>query len=196
MLRDIVIGAIGSVIATLIIWTLSCIWSVQSKSRVISCLKEMEQYSWMIRNRNGYLTDYTEIVHCSEQILILIRELFGSMMWLNRVRVGKLFFTLLYDIQRRCNRICFQTIGYDNEDEIAGRMERIEKEQFYLSDTHCEEMYILTEIKLLEQCYKSKYPTIPFDIEIDSFKTGGITDAPIQKHGITVMDYEKKYKVS
>lgn len=188
--HDIIIGVVSSFVASLFLGVMSLCVNIRARDRVDACLSAIQQYGWIIRNKYTYINDYDEIVHSAEEILKLVREIDSSIKVFNRFRRGKLFFTILYDIQCICERICFQTVGYDGEKELEARIKRIEDQQTITTSDGAEEFVICMEVEHLIKKVSSH--ELPFPIDINSFKSGN-HNHPIQKYGLTKEEFDRKY---
>lgn len=190
--KDLAIGALGSIIASLIISCFLSHYETESEAKVRRRLDIILNYVWMIRNRYGFEVDYGLIVHCAEEIQNQIIEITEHIKPLNRIgkKDIKVFYTLLYDLQRRCERICFQTIGYRGHDEIRARISKIEKEHF----KNGEEFILEIEVEWMKNIidgYSPKYTD--GIIEHNSYKIEK-DETYIKKNGITKSEFQRIVK--
>lgn len=191
LILNLVIGALGSILASIIIALVLQTFEFGAKEKIRMRLAVVAEYAFMIRNRYCYVSDYYETVHCAEEIMRLIREITDHVKRFNllgKKENRKIFFTLLYDMQRRCERICFQTVGYDGEQEIQARINRIQREQF----NQDEDLFLEKECNWLLEIVDGKTPQYDNDvIDIDSFCLDEGDTTYIRKKGIRLKRYQE-----
>lgn len=192
IIKELGIGALGSIIASVVISCFLSRYEIEFESKVKCRLDIILNYVWMIRNRYGFEEDYDLIVHCAEEIQKQIIEIANHIKPLNRMNKKdiRVFYTLLYDLQRRCERICFQTIGYRGHDEIRARINRIEKEHF----TNDEEFIPEIEVEWMKKIIDGDSPKYTDGIiECNSYKFKE-DEIYIKKNGITKSEFQRIVK--
>lgn len=193
IVKDLAIGAAGSIIASVIIVVVLSVYEFDFESKIVRRLDLLLNYVWMIRNRYSYEEDYTLTIHCAEEILRLTIEIADHIKPLNLLgnrRGEKIFYTLLYDLQRRCERICFQTVGYSGHDEITARIEKIHREQFTDGEIFIPEI----EIEWMKEIIAGDSPQyMDGIIDYNSFKREN-DKTIIKKNGITQSEFQRMVK--
>ena len=167
-------------------------YEIEFESKVSFRLNIIMNYVWMIRNRYDYEEDYALIVHYAEEIQKQIIEITGHIKPLNRrcKKDIKVFYTLLYDLQKRCERICFQTIEYNGHDEIRARINKIEREHF----TNSEEFILEIEVEWMKNIIDGDSPKyIEVVIECNSYKLKK-DETYIKRFGITKSEFQRIVK--
>ena len=194
ILNDLIIGAFGSILASAIIVKVLSVYEFNFKSKIVRRLDLLLNYAWMIRNRYSYEEDYPFTVHCAEEIIKLTIEIADHIKPLNLCRnktEKRIFFTLLYDLQRRCERICFQTVGYDGRDEITTRIERINREQFINGEPNFIPEIEIEWMKTIIEGVSPQY--MDGIIECNSYRLEG-DKIFIKKDGITQSEFQRMVK--
>lgn len=191
--KELITGVFCGIVASLSIEWMQSVYESNFKSKIIRRLDALLNYVWMMRNRYSYEDDYALTVHCAEEILKLTIDIADHMKFLNLLgnRNGKkIFCTLLYDLQRRCERICFQTVGYGGHDEIMARIERISKEQFIHGDKFIPEI----ETEWMKEIIAGNSPQyMDGVIECNSFRRKE-DNTLIRKNGITQSEFQRMVK--
>ena len=212
--QNIIIGAIGSILATIILYFLSQCYSFNSKKHLEYYLETAFNYIYQIENHCSYRDDYDLIMHCTEELHKCIFEIHTNIypfsMLFNPTR-KKLIQTILFDIIRRCEIVLFSTVGYDDENEKLARL-KILKKYFYTEDgseENCSSIRLsLSIVRLLLQGKNirkafSEKNNLPYDIkdfeniiEINSFrvKNHSVNKYLIQRNGLTKKQYDKLIK--
>ena len=212
--QNIIIGAIGSILATIILYFLSQCFSFNSKKRLEYYLEAAFNYIYQIENHCSYSDDYDLIVHCTEELHKCIFEIHANIypfsMLFNPIK-KRLIQTILFDITRRCELVLFSTVGYSDENEKLARLKNL-KRYFYTeegSEENCSSIRLsLSIVKLLLQGKKirvafSEKNNLPYEIkdfkniiEINSFKIrkNSANNYLIQRNGLTKEQYEKLLK--
>ena len=93
-------------------------------------LELIRNYNYQIQNYQTYVNDYDKVIHCVERIHECVFAIHDNILLLSKFyapKNKKLLQTLLYDIQRRCERAMFQTVGYNGDAEIEARLKCIQK---------------------------------------------------------------------
>ena len=202
VLINIVIGAIGSIVATIVLFLLTKAYRFEYKDRISYSLDMANNYIWQIENHLTFPDDYNIVVHCAEKLhrcLFEIHEnLYPLSMW--RCKRGKrLVHTLLYDAIRRCEYIFFVTVGYNGNEEKEARIRKIEK-RLYASAVSPENSIVKLELDIIKELIERQriqdalktVSTVDFDelIDINSFKNTGYNTV-VQKSGLTRQEYVK-----
>jgi len=206
IISNIIIGAIGSIVATLLIFLLSKFYRFGCKERIFYQLEMAFNYIYQIENHHSYITDYEIVIHCAEELhkcLFSIHQNIYPFSLPFKSTAKKLIRTLLYDSSKRCEYVMFVTIGYKGNNEKEVRLQKVE-ERFYNANVNDENISIvriqlqliktLIEKKTIYQgikeckinCDINNYEDL---IDINSFKTESY-NKPIQIKGLS----RKKYK--
>jgi hypothetical protein len=202
VLINIIVGAIGSIVATILLFVCTKFYRFGYKERIVYNLEMAENYVWQIENHLLFPSDYDIVVHCAEMLYKCLFEihvnLYPLSMWRNK-RGKKLIRTLLYDASRRCEYVCFVTVGYNGNEEKEARIKNIRK-RLYDSSVSDSGSIVKLELELIKRLINSKTQdalrgmkdvNISGLVEINSFKNTGGVNAIMQKQGITRQEYEK-----
>ncbi|MBQ7158991.1 MAG: hypothetical protein IJS09_06180 [Treponema sp.] len=205
MLSSIIIGAIGSVLASVILYFLSQCYAFSSKKKVAYNLEMAFYYVYQIENHRSFIDDYELIMQNIERLHKCIFEIHFSIYPFSmafRKTKKKFIQTLLFDITRRCEGVVFSTTGYSGEQEREERLYKLEK-YFYNEESltyNCSLVRLqLSIIKLLlngmsiykafqeRNIYAYNARNISSIIDINSFKPDEkiIEKTLIRNNGIT-----------
>mgnify|MGYP001775766970 CR=1 FL=1 len=205
VLINIIVGAIGSIVATILLFVCTKFYRFGYKERIVYNLEMAENYVWQIENHLPFPDDYDMVVRCAEMLhrcLFEIHEnIYPFSMWRNRTG-KKLVRTLIYDASRRCEYVFFATVGYSGREEREARIRRIEK-RLYDSSVSDSDSIVRLELELIKRLIEEerakdallavKDINLRSLIEANSFKNTG-RNAAIQRQGMTKKGYEKTIK--
>jgi hypothetical protein len=128
VLINILLGAIGSIVATAILFFLSSLYRFRYKDSFLLHLSVAKTAVYQIANTHKYTSDYYLIM---QQIDILHRScismaenLLPLALWY-KPQNRKLIYLLLYDIIQNCERIKYTTVGYRGDTEIQARLQKL-----------------------------------------------------------------------
>lgn len=196
---NLFIGILGSIVASIVIALCLHIYEFGAKSKILYRIDFMMNYIWIIDNKYTYLDDYNEIVHCAEEILRMVREICDYVKPLNLRYVRcicknrlnrKMFFTVLYDIQSRCEMICFQTVGYSGQQETEERIKALSGKQIIYNED--ETAILEMEAEWLKDIASGKKPVYRNDIiNVNSFRMNKKDKMYIRNKGIKQCEFEK-----
>ena len=187
MVKDVLIGTIGSIVASIVIAVFLSVYEINGKEKYRARLSMIRSYARIISIRYSYKEDYAEIIHCAEEIIRLVREIGDHVRLLNRFsKTRKIFFTVLYDLEHRCERICFQTAGYAGEEEIEVRIAKIEKEQF-----SADECILCREVDLLGELLNGDMPDISVVIIDENSYRQPKDHEYIRQYGVTAEEFRR-----
>lgn len=130
IIANIFLGAVGSIVATIVLYLCSSVYRIGYKKKVMYYLELARNYNYQIRNYQTFVNDYDKIIHCVERMHECIFAIHDNILLLSKFyapKNKKLIQTLLYDIQRRCERAMFQTVGYSGDAEIEARLKCIQR---------------------------------------------------------------------
>lgn len=194
ILLNIGLGAVGSIVATIILYLCSHLYRIGYKEDFEFNLENARMAVYQIQNHHGFPNDYLLVMEQVDNLCRCAFSMYKSLtplsLWRNR-SAKKLIITLLYDIIRVCEVSKCITVGYEGEREQEARLERIHK-YFYKFKKFDEENISTVEIQLeiIQLLIKGKTIYATFDkisrmykinwfenllddgfIEINSFKT-------------------------
>ena len=133
---NIVIGAIGSIVATIILFFLSKTYKMGYKDDFNFYLIQAKTAVYQIENQHLFPDDYELVI---EQVDVLYNcaynmyKCISPLSLLRRRTEKKLINTILYDIIRVCELSKCVTVGYDETNENRARLSKIHK-YFYKGD--------------------------------------------------------------
>ena len=154
IIANIFLGAVGSIVATIVLYLCSSVYRIGYKKKVMYYLELARNYNYQIRNYQTFVNDYDKIIPCVERMHECIFAIHDNILLLSKLyapKNKKLIQTLLYDIQRRCERAMFQTVGYHGDAEIEARLNCIQK----LFNPH-KESSVEIELEVIAMLLKTK----------------------------------------
>ena len=188
----IIQGVVGSILASILIGAFLILFEPNSKEKYSARVSMMQHYVWIIDNKYSFEKDYSEVMHSAEEIVRLIREIGDHVKYFNRFRKErKLFFTVLYDLEHRCEYMCLQTVGYDNDTEIKQRIKRIKK--VICDEDEYEELVLDKEVGWLQELLNGNIPPISENVlDINSFRTPN-DERFIRRFGVSMEEFQESY---
>lgn len=214
---NIIIGAIGSILAAVILYILSQCYSFSSKKRVNYNNEMAFHHIYQIENHRSFFDDYSLIMQNVEKLHKCMFEIHFAIYpftMLFRRTSKKIIQTLLFDIMRRCETVLYSTIGYTGEKEREERLYKLQR-CFYNEeslDNNCSLIRLqLSFISMLMQgknfyraffeknCIAYNPKEVSTMIDINSFnRKEPLLDCSIQENGLTFKEFEyllKKYQL-
>lgn len=210
ILSNVIIGAIGSILATLIIFLLSLVYNSKAKEQRFFDLNYIQKEVWQIENHLGFPDDFDFLMHCMEEVykatFDISKNIYPSTFLLHPIK-KRIAFTLLYDLLRRCELSLFTTEGYEGKTEKQARMNNIRK-ILYCKENELECSILSDQVEILKHLFSGKSIKYSFKncinskvysrcpdilIEINSFKTES-HNWPIQENGISKENFDKIFK--
>lgn len=154
IVNNILLGAAGSIVATIILYLCSALYRIGYKDDVRFNIEAARIASYQIQNQHLFPEDYALVINqidilyqCAYSIYRSMRPL--SMIWNRNAR--KMIITLLYDIIMVCERSKFMTIGLSGLDEKEARLNEIHK-AFYkyapLDENNCST--VIVQLSIIE----------------------------------------------
>lgn len=154
IINNILLGAAGSIVATIILYICSALYRIGYKDDVRFNIEAARIATYQIQNQHQFPEDYALVIN---QIDILHQYAYSiyrnmrplSMIWHRNAR--KMIITLLYDIIMVCERSKFMTIGLSGLDEKEARLNEIHK-AFYkyapLDENNCST--VIVQLNIIE----------------------------------------------
>ena len=186
-LKNILLGAVGSLVATLVLFLLSKLYKSGYKKDFEFSLEMAYTAVYQIENLHEYSEDYSLVISqidCLYQNAFrMYRSLTPLSLW-GKTYSKKLIITLLNDIIRVCEISKFTTVGFSGDDEWEARLGKIEKYFYkykYLEDTNCSTVRVQLDIisnlikkksidESIKEAFGIKHDDIPYeDLAIDGF---------------------------
>ena len=160
VLTNILLGAAGSIVATIILYICSSLYKIGYKDDVRFNIETARVAVYQIQNQHSFPEDYAlviaqiDVLHqCAYNIYRSLRPL--SMIW--NVKSRKMIITLIYDIIHVCERSKYMTIGYSGLDEKEARLREIH-EAFYkyapLDETNTST--VIVQLDIVENLFNGK----------------------------------------
>ena len=187
IIENIIIGAVGSIVATIMLLLLSKLYNVGYKKDFRFLLDKSYNAIYQIENLHTYPDDYNLVI---EQIDVLHQcayDMYKSIsplaLWA-QPNSKKMIITLLNDIISVCEVAKFTTVGFSGDDEREARLDRIKQYIYrykYLDDSNCSTIRVelsiignLLDRKNIEESIKDAFGnnahSIPYeDIVVDGF---------------------------
>lgn len=130
ILMNIIVGAIGSIVATIVLYLCSILYKPRYKEEFKFNLEAAKIATYQIQNQHLFPEDYGLVINqidvLHQSVFKMYRTLYPMSMWL-RKKEKKLIITLLHDVRRVCERSKFMTVGYSGETEKQARLEEIHR---------------------------------------------------------------------
>ena len=160
ILSNILLGAAGSIVATIILFICSALYKIGYKDDVRFNLEAARVATYQIQNQHLFPEDYAlvisqiDILHqCAYNIFHSLRPL--SMVWNRNSR--KMIITLLYDIIRVCERAKYMTVGYDGLAEKEARLRKIHKAFYkYAPLDKNNKSTVIVQLEIIEHLFDGK----------------------------------------
>lgn len=206
-LLNLIIGALGSIIAAIILFILSLLYNVKSISEIFYNIEIALKYAAQIENFKNFPTDYELVMHSLEclhkHIFEIHKNIYPFTMLFNK-RKKQFIQTLLYNISIRCEYSMFTAVGYRDEKEKEARLEKM-KEHFCIVETDKHNCSIVSlSLSLIKQLFGGKNIDSVFteekiapynflniiDVNAFKFKNEKINNF-IQDKGLTRYEYNK-----
>lgn len=130
ILLNIGLGAVGSIVATVVLYLCSHLYRIGYKEDFEFNLENAYIAVYQIENHHSFPNDYLLVMEQVDNLyrcaFSMYRTLSPLSLWRNRAS-KKLIITLLHDIIRVCERSKYITIGYEGEREQEARLKKIHK---------------------------------------------------------------------
>ncbi len=217
-LKNILLGAVGSLVATLVLFLLSKLYKSGYKKDFEFSLDMAYTSIYQVENLLGYPNDYPLVI---AQIDCLYRNAFDMYRSLTPLSLWSrpiskiLIITILNDIIRSCEVSKFTTIGFSGEDEWEARLKRVEKVFYrykYLDDSNVSTVRVQLDIiknllnkkgvcKSVKEAFGNKCDNLPYEdfaidgfININSFKQKS-NNVGIQKYCYKKDNFELLFQI-
>ena len=212
IILNLIIGALGSIIASIVLYLLSRQYSFSASKQRIYNIEFALNCVYQIENMRNFPEDYESIRHSLEclhaHIFEIHKNIYPFTMFFSPTK-KKLVQTILFDITRRCECSLFSTVGYDGIQEKKARLFNIQQ-YFYTPESEQNNCSVVElSLSLVKQLFKTSifsafaeqnmlpYKFTEFDnfIEVNSFKSDdNILTRLIRDKGLTHKEYEKLIK--
>lgn len=187
VIENIILGAIGSIVATIMLFLLSKLYNVGYKKDFNFFLERANNAIYQIENLCTYPDDYNLVIG---QIDVLHQCAYGMYKCLSPLALWrksdskKLIITLLNDIISICELSKLTTVGFSGDEEREARLDRINRYFYrykYLENSKCSTIRVelsiirnLIDKKSIEESIKeafgNKEKSIPYeDLIVDGF---------------------------
>ena len=159
-ITNILLGAVGSILATLILFLLSSLLDLKYKEKFYTQLELAKTAVYQIANMHRYPTDYPLIMQQVDVLYLSCNEMSRCLYPLSlllHTKKKKMIQTLLYDIIQNCERIKYTTIGYDGDAEINERLKKVHQ-IFYKVDflTEWNQNTLTVQLEVIEDLLHKK----------------------------------------
>lgn len=128
--ENIVLGAIGSILATAILYLCSILYRIGYKEDIRFNLDMARTAVYQIQNQHLFPEDYSLVINQIDVLYRCVFDIYRALHPLSLVGnrdAKKLMVTLLYDVISVCERAKFLTVGYSGLDEKEARLTEIHK---------------------------------------------------------------------
>lgn len=205
IIENIILGAIGSLVATIILFLLSQLYKIGYKKDFEFSLEMAYTAIYQIENLHKYPNDYTLVISqidcLYENAFKMYRYLSPLSLWA-KPKSKKLIITLLNDIISACEVSKFTTVGFTGEDEWEARLKRIERIFYkykYLDDYNCSTVRVQLDIignlikkKSISDSIKDAFGRIANNIPLEDLVIDGfinVNSLKQEKHNIGLRNY-------
>lgn len=150
VLMNIILGAVGSIVATVILYFCSHVYQVGYKDDFTFNLENALTAIYQIENHIRFPGDYYWVMSQIDNMCCCVWNMYRSLkplsLWRNKTE-KKLLITLLYDIIRLCEHAKCVAIGYCGEQEQEARINKLQR-YFYRFQKTSQENASVTQIQL------------------------------------------------
>ena len=218
VVENILLGAMGSIVATIVLYCCSALYKIGYKEELKFHLEAAMVSVLQIENIHTYPEDYGIVVSQTDNILqhsfAMYKCIKPLSLWWNP-KSKQLIITLLYEIISLCEKVKYTTVGYSGIDEREARLHRIEDYFYkypYLRESNCSTIRV--QLGLIDSLLKTRTiygglmdafgrlsHQIPLeDITIDGFidinSFSQKSDRDMRRRGITKRGLEKTLRRS
>ena len=160
ILINIILGAAGSIVATIITYFCSVLYKIGYKDDVRFNIEMAQVAVYQIQNQHTFPEDYFLVISQIDVLLQSAYNIYRSLRPLSMLtqrKSRKLIITLLYDIIVVCEKAKFTTIGFSGLDEKEARLKEIHQ-AFYkyapLDKANCSTVNL--QLKIIENLFVGK----------------------------------------
>ena len=157
---NILLGAIGSIVATIILYICSALYQIGYRDDVRFNIEAARIATYQIQNQHAYPEDYALVIAQIDVLYQCTYNIYRSMRPLSmapRFNAQKMVITLLCDIISVCERSKYMTVGYSGLNEKAARLQEIHK-AFYkyapLNENNCST--VIVQLDIIENLFNGK----------------------------------------
>lgn len=155
---NIVLGAVGSIVATFILYLCSHLYKAGYKEDFIFYLDAAENSIFQIKSHHVYSQDYLLVINEIDKLKNSAYEMYKCLtplsLWKSRDS-KKLMITLLYDIIVLCEKCKGVTSGYEEGIEEEDRLKKIHKCLFPKAyDEKYNQSKVDIELKMIREVFK------------------------------------------
>ncbi len=157
---NILLGAIGSIVATIILYICSALYQIGYRDDVRFNIEAARIATYQIQNQHAYPEDYALVIAQIDVLYQCAYNIYRSMRPLSmapRFNAQKMVITLLCDIISVCERSKYMTAGYSGLNEKAARLQEIHK-AFYkyapLNENNCST--VIVQLDIIENLFNGK----------------------------------------
>ena len=157
---NILLGAIGSIVATIILYICSALYQIGYRDDVRFNIEAARIATYQIQNQHAYPEDYALVIAQIDVLYQCAYNIYRSMRPLSmapRFNAQKMVITLLCDIISVCERSKYMTVGYSGLNEKAARLQEIHK-AFYkyapLNENNCST--VIVQLDIIENLFNGK----------------------------------------
>lgn len=152
IISNIILGAIGSILATIILYMCSILYKVGYKEDFKFNLNVARTATYQIQNQHRFPEDYGLVINQIDVIhrcaFNMYRDLYPLALSFRR-KEKKMIMTLLSDIIAVCEISKYTTVGYSGESEKEARLEKIHKyfyKYYELDEVNCSTVIVQLDI--------------------------------------------------
>lgn len=157
---NILLGAIGSIVATIILYICSALYQIGYRDDVRFNIEAARIATYQIQNQHAYPEDYALVIAQIDVLYQCAYNIYRGMRPLSmapRFNAQKMVITLLCDIISVCERSKYMTVGYSGLNEKVARLQEIHK-AFYkyapLNENNCST--VIVQLDIIENLFNGK----------------------------------------
>lgn len=157
---NILLGAIGSIVATIILYICSALYQIGYRDDVRFNIEAARIATYQIQNQHAYPEDYALVIAQIDVLHQCAYNIYRSMRPLSmapRFNAQKMVVTLLCDIISVCERSKYMTVGYSDLDEKAARLQEIHKAFYkYAPLNASNRSTVIVQLDIIENLFNRK----------------------------------------
>lgn len=213
VISNIILGAIGSILATIILYVCSILYKVGYKEDFKFNLNVARTATYQIQNQHCFPEDYGLVINQIDVVhrcaFNMYRDLYPLALLFRR-KEKKMVITLLSDIIDVCEISKYTTVGYSGESEKEARLEKVHKyfyKYYELDEVNCSTVIVQLDIldniingKSIKQSMKDAFVRVVDEIAIGDLAIDGFininsfrqkNDVGIRKKSFSKLEFEK-----
>lgn len=160
ILESILLGAAGSIVATIVLFICSSLYKIGYKDDVRFNIEAARVAMYQIQNQHLFPEDYALVISQIDILHQSVYNIYRSLRPLSMIQnyqAKKMIITLLYDIIVACERAKFMTIGFSGLDEKEARLKEIHKTLYkYQPLDERNSSTVIVQLEIIENLFNGK----------------------------------------